>query len=99
RWQDHQPLHRLESIFARDGMELSRQTMCGWHLELAALVEPLSAAMRQDAFEQPFLCVDATGVLVQALERCRTGHFWVLVAPDRHVLFEYTPKHDSDAVD
>jgi transposase len=99
RWQDHQPLHRLESIFARDGMELSRQTMCGWHLELVSLVEPLVAAMRQDALEQPFLCVDATGVLVQAPERCRTGHFWVLVAPGRHVLFEYTPKHDADAVD
>jgi transposase len=99
RWQDHQPLHRLEGIFAREGIELSRQTMCGWHMELAPLCEPLIAAMRQDAFEQPFLCVDATGVLVQALERCRTGHFWVLVAPGRHVLFEYTPKHDSDAVD
>lgn len=99
RWQDHQPLHRLESIFAREGIELARQTMCGWHMELAPLCEPLVAAMRQDAFEQPFLCVDATGVLVQAPERCRTGHFWVLVAPGRHVLFEYTPKHNSDAVD
>ncbi|HVW30384.1 MAG TPA: transposase, partial [Polyangiaceae bacterium] len=55
--------------------------------------------MRADAFEQPYLCVDATGVLVQAREKCRTGHFWVVVAPDRHVLFEYTPQHTGDAVD
>jgi hypothetical protein len=27
------------------------------------------------------------------------GHFWVLVAPKRHVLFEFTRSHDSDAVD
>ena len=99
RWQDHQPLHRLESVYARDGIELARQTMCDWHMELAPLVDPLIAAMRLDAFAQPFLCVDATGVLVQAAERCRTGHFWVLVAPGRHVLFEYTPKHDGRAVD
>lgn len=99
RWQDHQPLHRLEGIYARDGLELARQTICGWHIELAALAEPLVAAMRLDAFEQPYLCVDATGVLVQAKERCRTGHFWVLVAPGRHVLFEFTAKHDSNAVD
>ena len=31
--------------------------------------------------------------------RCRTGHFWVLVAPGRHVLFEFTRNHSSDAVD
>ena len=55
--------------------------------------------LRLDAFEQPYLCTDATGVLVQAKERCRTGHFWVLLAPGRHVLFEFTKKHDSAAVD
>ena len=55
--------------------------------------------MRDDAFKQPYLCVDATGVLVQQKERCRTGHFWVLVAPGRHVLFEFTRNHSSEAVD
>jgi transposase len=99
RWQDHLPLNRLEAIYARDGIELSRKTMCGWHLALVELIEPLCAAMRADAFEQPYLCVDATGVLVQAKERCETSHFWVMVAPLKHVLFEYTRKHDGDAVD
>jgi transposase len=99
RWQDHLPLHRLEDVYAREGLELARSTMCGWHAELAELAKPLVAAMRQDAFEQPYLCVDATGVLVQNREKCRTGHFWVIVAPERHVLFEYTPEHTGDAVD
>jgi transposase len=99
RWQDHMPLHRLEAMYARDGLELARSTMCGWHAALADVVTPLVAAMRVDAFKQPYLCTDATGVLVQQKEQCRTGHFWVLVAPGRHVLFEYTPRHSSDAVD
>lgn len=99
RWQDHLPLNRLEDIYARDGIELARSTVCGWHGELSALAKPLVAAMRHDAFEQPYLCVDATGVLVQHPEKCRWGHFWVLVAPERHVLFEYTAEHSSDAVD
>lgn len=55
--------------------------------------------MRVDALKQPYLCVDAAGVLVQHKERCRTGHFWVLVATGRHVLFEFTRDHTSDAVD
>ena len=99
RWQDHMPLNRLEDMYARDGVELARSTMCGWHAALAEVVKPLVSAMREDAFKQPYLCTDATGVLVQQKERCRTGHFWVLVAPGRHVLFEFTRNHSSDAVD
>jgi len=99
RWQDHQPLHRLEDVYGRDGLSIARSTMCTWHLQLVPLVSPLIAAMRADAFEQPLLCTDATGVLVQAAKKCRRAHFWVLVAPGRHVLFEYTRDHTSDAVD
>jgi len=99
RWQDHLPLHRLEGIYARDGLELARSTMCGWHEQLLPLVQPLVDAMRADAFEQPYLCTDATGVLVQAKEKCRTGHFFVVVAPDLHVLFEYTPALTTDLQD
>jgi transposase len=34
RWQDHQPLNRLEAVYARDGLDLSRSTLCTWHGEL-----------------------------------------------------------------
>jgi transposase len=97
RWCDHQPLHRQEGIFARDGLELARSTLSDWHIALAALAAPLIQAMKMDAFQAPYLCTDATGVLVQAPERCKNGHFWVLVAPEKHVLFEFSQKHDSDA--
>lgn len=99
RWQDHLPLNRLEGIAAREGFELPRSTVCGWHFALHELLKPLIAAMRHDALQQPYLCTDSTGVLVQQAEKCRNGHFWVLVAPLRHVLFEYTAQHDSAAVD
>jgi transposase len=97
RWCDHQPLHRQESIFARDGLELARSTLSDWHMTLAALAAPLIQAMKLDAFQSPYLCTDATGVLVQAPERCKNGHFWVLVAPEKHVLFEFSQSHDSEA--
>ena len=99
RWQDHLPLHRLERIYGREGLELARSTICGWHEALGALVAPLVEAMWADARGAPYLCTDATGVLVQARERCRRGHFWVVIAPERHVLFAYTAKHDGAAVD
>lgn len=99
RWQDHCPLNRLEDIYARDGMELARSTMCGWHEQVADLAEPIVDAMLRDAFTQPYLCADATGVLVKAKEQCQRAHFWVLIAPERHVLYRFSHKHDSAAVD
>tara|TARA_R110002096_G_C14609844_1_gene723324 strand:- start:40 stop:1626 length:1587 start_codon:yes stop_codon:yes gene_type:complete len=99
RWQDHLPLHRLEGIYKREGFPLARSTMCTWHQRLAESVAPVVAAMRADAFETPYLCVDATGVLVQAKEKCKRSHFWVLIAPEKHVLFEYTKRHTKEDVD
>jgi transposase len=99
RWQDHLPANRLENIYARDGLEIARSTICGWHMELADLAAVLVDAMWKDAMGSPVLCTDATGVLVQDAGQCRRGHFWVLLAPERHVLFRYSPKHNGKAVD
>ena len=99
RWQDHLPLNRLESVYSREGVEIARSTLCNWHETLAELAAPVVEAMRIDARGQPYLCTDATGVLVMAPKRCRSGHFWVLVAPGKHVLFEFSQHHDSGAVD
>jgi len=99
RWQDHQPLTRLSDIYRREQLDLAKSTLCTWHEQLAELVRPLVAAMFEDAYREPYLCVDATGVLVLAKEKCRNGHFWVLVAPEKHVLYGYSRKHDSLAVD
>lgn len=99
RWQDHLPLHRLEGIYAREGFEIARSTLCGWHEELAGLARPLVDAMWQDALTRPVLHTDATGVLVQDRQRCQKAHFFVVLAPERHVLFRFTRKHDGAAVD
>ncbi len=99
RWQDHLPLHRLERIYGREGLELARSTICGWHASLAQLAKPLIVSMWKDALSAPYLCTDATGVLVQDLEKCRNAHFFVVAAPQKHVLFGYTPKHNSAAID
>lgn len=99
RWADHQPLNRLEGIYAREGLDLSKSTLSTWHDQLRELAAPLVDAMVTDAKSAPYLCVDATGVLVQAPERCKRGHFWVMVAPEKHVLYKFSHRHDSDAVD
>lgn len=99
RFDEHLPYNRLENVYEREGMRLGRSTLYGWLDALRELLKPLIAAILADARDAPYLCVDATGVLVQAPEKCSRGHFWVLVAPGRHVVFAFSHTHDSDAVD
>lgn len=99
RWQDHQPLTRLSDIYRREQLDIAKSTLCTWHEQLAELARPLVDAMFEDAYREPYLCVDATGVLVLAKDKCRNGHFWVLVAPEKHVLYGYSRKHNGQAVD
>lgn len=47
KYGDHLPLYRLEGIFRRQGVELSRQTMCDWMGACAELVSPVWERMKQ----------------------------------------------------
>ena len=98
RWDDHLPLYRMERSYGREGLPIARSTICGWHFAAAALFKRVVDAMWLDALSGKLLCMDATGVLVQQLEKCRKAHFFVVIAPEKHVLFGFTPKHDSAAV-
>ncbi|MGK3996738.1 IS66 family insertion sequence element accessory protein TnpB [Sorangium sp. So ce1024] len=80
----------------RWGLHLSRSTLCGWVESCANKLAPVVGAMAKDALNAHCIAIDATGVLVQAKEKCRRGHFWVLVADRDHVLFRFTPHHNQD---
>ena len=53
---DHLPLYRLEGIFERQGVKLSRQTMDGWWLQTAEFLQPLytRAVRLSEALGLPF---------------------------------------------
>ncbi|XXY36403.1 IS66 family transposase [Sorangium sp. So ce260] len=96
KYGDHLPLHRQEKIFERQGVHLARSTLCGWVGSCAEVLGYLVEAMAKDALSAHCIAIDATGVLVQAKDKCRRGHFWVLVADRDHVLFRFTPRHNQD---
>jgi transposase len=96
KYADHLPLHRLEKMFERWGLHLSRSTLCGWVASCAEQLGYIVEAMAKDALNAHCIAIDATGVLVQAKDKCRRGHFWVLVADRDHVLFRFTPHHNQD---
>ncbi len=101
KYADHLPLHRLERILERHGVELTRQTMCGWMAQCADLLRPLYDRMVQQVLESKVIHTDDTPVDVldrQIKRDTRTGRFWVYVGDPEHActVFAYTPSRARD---
>ncbi len=97
KFADKLPFNRQEGIFAREGVPITRGTMCGWAERANVLAHLVVDAMEEDGRKHAHvIATDATGVLVQANEKCKNGHFWVYVADRDHVIFRYSAKHSSD---
>jgi transposase len=97
---DHLPLHRLEGIFQRQGVRISRQTMDGWWLATAEFLQPLYAAAVRVVLASHVIHTDDTSVRVRDAWRKEkhTGHFWPYVGDALHPLtvFDYTTNHKRD---
>jgi hypothetical protein len=97
KFADKLPFNRQEGIFAREGMPITRGTMCGWANGSNTLAHHVVDAMVADGRTHAHvIATDATGVLVQANEKCKKGHFWVYVADRDHVIFRYSATHSGD---
>jgi transposase len=97
KFADKLPYHRQEGMLARSGVHITRGVMCSWTERCHGLAKLVVKAMSEDALANAhFIATDATGVLVQANEKCKNGHFWVLVADQDHVIFRYSKAHTSD---
>ena len=91
---DHLPLHRQEKIFARHGVNISRQTMCGWLAQCGNLLEPLYGAARGVLFASKVIGTDDAGVKVldEKLPFARTGRIWPYYGDKDHpvIAYDYT---------
>jgi transposase len=103
KYADHLPLYRQESMYRRQGVEVSRQTMCDWMRRCAELVSPLFDLMKGQVLESKVMQTDDTpvGVLDSALSRTRTGRIWTYVGDDDHpyTVYDYTPNRSREGPD
>lgn len=97
---DHIPWNRLERIFARNGLSISRQTTCGWSLTAAEFLRPLYELMVADVLASGVLHVDDTPVdLRDAQNKLKhKTYFWTYVGDEQHPLtvFDFTLDHSRD---
>jgi transposase len=100
KYNDHLPLNRLEAIFDRQGVEISRSTMCDWVGASSALLKPLVQVMKNEILSSRKIHTDDTTVPVldKEREKTKTGRLWVYVgdAANEHIVFDYTPDRGRD---
>ena len=100
KYVDHLPLYRLENIFGRQGVDISRQTMSDWMAECVQLFTPLYELMKQRVLQSRVVHNDDTPVPVQqpGKGKTKTGRLWVSLgdAANPYTVFNYTPDRCRD---
>ncbi|MCI0703391.1 MAG: IS66 family transposase [Planctomycetia bacterium] len=100
KFADHLPLHRLEGILARHGVELSRSTMCDWLAGCAEVLRPIYELMCARVRKSKVIHTDDTPVPVldRELDRTRTGRIWVYLgdASNSYIVYDATPSRSRD---
>ena len=94
---DHLPLYRLEQIFARQQVNISRSTLCGWTAAAARVVEPLYKLICDRVRQSAILHTDDTTVPIQHEGHCRQGRLWTYVGDEQHpyIVYDYTPTRSA----
>lgn len=100
KYSDHLPLHRLERILERHGIDIARSTMCDWMRDCAELLKPLYNIMVQEVLASKVIHTDDTSVQVldKRLPETRTGRFWVYLGDPHHpcAVFTHTATRERD---
>ena len=101
KFVDHLPLHRLEGILDRHGMELNRSTLGGWLAACAAAVQPVYQIMMSLMLQSKVIHTDDTPVTQLDKNHpggSRTGRVWVYIG-DRnypYIIFDSTENRRRD---
>ena len=85
KYADGLPLYRQSEIYARQDIDIDRSTMADWVGCMAALLDPLVAAIGKHVCAGEVLHADDTTVkvLTPGLGRTKTGRLWAAVRDER----------------
>ena len=94
KYADHLPLYRQEGILKRQGVEISRSTMCDWMATAAELVSPIVKLMLAKILTSMVVQNDDTPVKVQDHDGkgIKTGRLWDSIGDHNnpYVVYTYT---------
>jgi transposase len=100
KFADHLPLYRLEDILMRQGVHLSRSTLCDWVRNAALLLGPLAELQKTLVLQTPVMWTDDTPVTVLGGEHpgSTKGRFWAYIGDSDHPysVYDFTMNWSRD---
>lgn len=98
KYADFLPLNRLQGIFARQGFDLDRSTMCLWMADVARLVRPIYERMIQRVLQSHVLATDDTIMPLLQPGRTRQARMWIYLGDDAqpYNVFDFTISRSRD---
>jgi transposase len=90
RFELHLPYYRIEQMYARQGVAIPRQTLCGWTGMAHDASTLIMKAIKREVFADGYVQIDETPVKYQDPERqgvCGTGYLWVVHNPVRNLSY------------
>ena len=101
KFVDGLPLYRQEKIYQRDGIELSRQTMSGWVIQLEKKLTLLMQALKKALVKSHTLHIDETRLQVMNepdKDNTQLSYMWVYKggSPEQPIVwFDYSDSRQS----
>lgn len=95
KYEDHLPLYRQEQIWARLGVEMPRNTVCGWIMAAFEVCLPMRAALLDYLIASNYLQADETTMQVMDepnRKNTSTSYMWVYrnhPIDKKVILFDY----------
>jgi len=104
KFVDGLPFYRMEKIYARHGLEISRTNMCNWAMRLMDKgLTVLNNQLRDKLLTSPLLGMDETSLQVmneEGREDTTKSYMWVMrgepAAEKRVVYYHYAPSRSSE---
>jgi transposase len=93
KYEDHLPLYRQEKIYReRHGVNLSRQTLCGWVEAAADWLAPIYREMKVALVARDYLQADETPIRYldpDVKGKSQSGWLWTYSQPQGDVVFDW----------
>lgn len=95
KYQDHLPLYRQEKIWQRMGIQIARNTLCGWIMAAADVCMPMRDILINTLLASGYVQADETPVQVMDepnRKNISTSYMWLYrsAKPDKKIiLFDY----------
>lgn len=101
KFSDHLPLYRINEIYARDRVFISRKLLSKWVIKIGLALKPLYDLMKKKILKSNNVFIDETPVSLLDSPKVKQAYMWVMVGGKnknpfyRNYEFRLDRKHDN----